>query len=118
MTVTEPWDLIINIGHVVPHEVLGFANHADEAGQDRVGSRMGGLPDQRGVAVDAAREERRAWAFGAGQALAGDGRLVDLAFPFHHMTIQRDPLPRPYLEPGADLDLVRWNVFGFTAPAI
>jgi nickel-dependent lactate racemase len=27
MTVTEKWDLIINIGHVVPHEVLGFANH-------------------------------------------------------------------------------------------
>lgn len=27
MTVGEPWDLIINIGHVVPHEVLGFANH-------------------------------------------------------------------------------------------
>ena len=24
---TEQWDLIINIGHVVPHEVLGFANH-------------------------------------------------------------------------------------------
>ena len=24
---TEPWDLVINIGHVVPHEVLGFANH-------------------------------------------------------------------------------------------
>ncbi len=24
---TEPWDWIINIGHVVPHEVLGFANH-------------------------------------------------------------------------------------------
>jgi len=23
----EDWDLIINIGHVVPHEVLGFANH-------------------------------------------------------------------------------------------
>ena len=23
----ERWDLIINIGHVVPHEVLGFANH-------------------------------------------------------------------------------------------
>jgi nickel-dependent lactate racemase len=23
----ESWDLIINIGHVVPHEVLGFANH-------------------------------------------------------------------------------------------
>jgi len=23
----EPWDLIINVGHVVPHEVLGFANH-------------------------------------------------------------------------------------------
>lgn len=23
----EPWDLVINIGHVVPHEVLGFANH-------------------------------------------------------------------------------------------
>jgi nickel-dependent lactate racemase len=23
----EPWDLIINLGHVVPHEVLGFANH-------------------------------------------------------------------------------------------
>lgn len=23
----EPWDIIINIGHVVPHEVLGFANH-------------------------------------------------------------------------------------------
>jgi nickel-dependent lactate racemase len=23
----ETWDLIINIGHVVPHEVLGFANH-------------------------------------------------------------------------------------------
>ena len=24
---SENWDLIINIGHVVPHEVLGFANH-------------------------------------------------------------------------------------------
>ncbi|MBW3597470.1 MAG: DUF2088 domain-containing protein [Planctomycetes bacterium] len=24
---SEPWDLIINVGHVVPHEVLGFANH-------------------------------------------------------------------------------------------
>lgn len=24
---TEQWDLVINIGHVVPHEVLGFANH-------------------------------------------------------------------------------------------
>jgi len=23
----EPWDLVVNIGHVVPHEVLGFANH-------------------------------------------------------------------------------------------
>jgi nickel-dependent lactate racemase len=23
----ELWDLIINVGHVVPHEVLGFANH-------------------------------------------------------------------------------------------
>lgn len=22
-----PWDCIINVGHVVPHEVLGFANH-------------------------------------------------------------------------------------------
>jgi nickel-dependent lactate racemase len=27
MLFEEPWDLIINIGHVVPHEVLGFANH-------------------------------------------------------------------------------------------
>ncbi|UFU04923.1 lactate racemase domain-containing protein [Ruania halotolerans] len=27
MTVTQEWDLIINVGHVVPHEVLGFANH-------------------------------------------------------------------------------------------
>ena len=27
MLVEEDWDLIINIGHVVPHEVLGFANH-------------------------------------------------------------------------------------------
>jgi nickel-dependent lactate racemase len=27
MLVNEPWDLIINVGHVVPHEVLGFANH-------------------------------------------------------------------------------------------
>jgi len=26
-TVGERWDLIIHIGHVVPHEVLGFANH-------------------------------------------------------------------------------------------
>jgi nickel-dependent lactate racemase len=25
--VTEPWDLILHIGHVVPHEVLGYANH-------------------------------------------------------------------------------------------
>jgi nickel-dependent lactate racemase len=23
----EPWDMVINVGHVVPHEVLGFANH-------------------------------------------------------------------------------------------
>jgi nickel-dependent lactate racemase len=27
MLIEEPWDLVINIGHVVPHEVLGFANH-------------------------------------------------------------------------------------------
>lgn len=27
MTVEEDWDLIINVGHVVPHEVLGYANH-------------------------------------------------------------------------------------------
>jgi len=27
MTMDGSWDLIINIGHVVPHEVLGFANH-------------------------------------------------------------------------------------------
>lgn len=27
MVIQQPWDLIINVGHVVPHEVLGFANH-------------------------------------------------------------------------------------------
>ncbi len=27
MLLKEKWDLIINIGHIVPHEVLGFANH-------------------------------------------------------------------------------------------
>ncbi len=27
MLMEETWDLVINIGHVVPHEVLGFANH-------------------------------------------------------------------------------------------
>jgi nickel-dependent lactate racemase len=27
MLIEEPWNLVINIGHVVPHEVLGFANH-------------------------------------------------------------------------------------------
>lgn len=27
MVIQQPWDLIIHIGHVVPHEVLGFANH-------------------------------------------------------------------------------------------
>jgi nickel-dependent lactate racemase len=27
MLIDEHWDLIINVGHVVPHEVLGFANH-------------------------------------------------------------------------------------------
>jgi len=27
MLVNEKWDLIVNLGHVVPHEVLGFANH-------------------------------------------------------------------------------------------
>jgi len=27
MVMEEQWDLIINVGHVVPHEVLGFANH-------------------------------------------------------------------------------------------
>jgi len=25
--IDQQWDLIVNIGHVVPHEVLGFANH-------------------------------------------------------------------------------------------
>jgi nickel-dependent lactate racemase len=25
--INDHWDLIVNIGHVVPHEVLGFANH-------------------------------------------------------------------------------------------
>jgi len=27
MLMEEQWDLVINVGHVVPHEVLGFANH-------------------------------------------------------------------------------------------
>ncbi len=27
MLLEEEWDIIVNIGHVVPHEVLGFANH-------------------------------------------------------------------------------------------
>jgi nickel-dependent lactate racemase len=27
MLIEERWDLVINVGHVVPHEVLGFANH-------------------------------------------------------------------------------------------
>ncbi len=27
MLIEEPWDIVINVGHVVPHEVLGFANH-------------------------------------------------------------------------------------------
>jgi nickel-dependent lactate racemase len=27
MLMEEPWDLVVNVGHVVPHEVLGFANH-------------------------------------------------------------------------------------------
>jgi len=27
MLMEQDWDLIINVGHVVPHEVLGFANH-------------------------------------------------------------------------------------------
>ncbi|MGL6193616.1 MAG: lactate racemase domain-containing protein, partial [Thermoguttaceae bacterium] len=27
MLLDEKWDIIINIGHIVPHEVLGFANH-------------------------------------------------------------------------------------------
>jgi nickel-dependent lactate racemase len=27
MLMEERWDLVINVGHVVPHEVLGFANH-------------------------------------------------------------------------------------------
>ena len=27
MLMTQDWDLIINVGHIVPHEVLGFANH-------------------------------------------------------------------------------------------
>jgi nickel-dependent lactate racemase len=27
LVLEEKWDIILNIGHVVPHEVLGFANH-------------------------------------------------------------------------------------------
>src|SRR5688572_3491651 len=27
MLMDQKWDLIVNVGHVVPHEVLGFANH-------------------------------------------------------------------------------------------
>jgi nickel-dependent lactate racemase len=27
MLIKQQWDLVINIGHIVPHEVLGFANH-------------------------------------------------------------------------------------------
>ncbi|MCC6124033.1 MAG: DUF2088 domain-containing protein [Pirellulales bacterium] len=27
MLMNEKWDIIIHVGHVVPHEVLGFANH-------------------------------------------------------------------------------------------
>jgi len=28
MLMEEPWELVINVGHVVPHEVLGFANYS------------------------------------------------------------------------------------------
>ena len=27
MLLEEKWDIIVNVGHIVPHEVLGFANH-------------------------------------------------------------------------------------------
>ena len=27
MLIDQQWDLVVNIGHIVPHEVLGFANH-------------------------------------------------------------------------------------------
>jgi nickel-dependent lactate racemase len=27
MLMKQPWDVILHVGHVVPHEVLGFANH-------------------------------------------------------------------------------------------
>ncbi len=43
MLMDETWDLIINIGHVVPHEVLGFANHNKNyfiglGGKDTIGA--------------------------------------------------------------------------------
>ena len=43
MLMDEHWDLIINIGHVVPHEVLGFANHNKNyfigvGGKDTIGA--------------------------------------------------------------------------------
>lgn len=41
--IDETWDLIINVGHVVPHEVLGFANHNKNyfiglGGRDTIGA--------------------------------------------------------------------------------
>lgn len=58
---TEPWDLVINIGHVVPHEVLGFANHnknyfigvggADTIGSSHIAAAVYGIENNLGCLI-------------------------------------------------------------------
>jgi len=66
MVVGEQWDLIVTIGQVVPHEVLGFANHnknyfvglgsADALGASHLAAAMCGIENTLGNLVTPVRK--------------------------------------------------------------
>ena len=91
----EKWDLIVNIGHVVPHEVLGFANHNKNyfiglGGKDticaaHIAAAVYGIENNLGCLITPLR---------ACFNWAEDAMLQNLPDVYFQIVMQRDPANR------------------------
>ena len=79
-----------------------FLDHAGDAGERGILSRLGALDLERAVAVDGAGEHLATRLLGDRHALAGDRRLVDRARTDDDAAVERDALARPDDEARAD----------------
>lgn len=90
--INQPWDLIVNIGHVVPHEVLGFANHnknyfiglggKQTIGASHIAAAVYGIENNLGCLVTPLR---------ACFNYAEDAMLKHLPDVYFQIVMQRDP---------------------------